>query len=66
MLELFSATPRGINNHNRIKQVTESVGEIIGEISRTEQSIVTRDKANELIVCVDGGHIATMEEGNAA
>ena len=63
VLELFSVGPRAINNHNRIKQVTESVGEIIGEISKTEQSIAAKDKADELILCVDGGHIATREDG---
>ena len=62
IFELFSMKSRRINNHDRIKHVTESLGEVIEKIEETEKSVVIADPAKELVLAVDGGHIKTIEE----
>ena len=61
LFSLFSGVERTINNHDRIKQVTESVGDSIAEISKHEKEVATADGASELILNVDGGHIKTTD-----
>jgi hypothetical protein len=61
LFSLFSGAKRSINNHDRIKQVTESVGASITEISLHEKEIATAEEASELILNVDGGHIKTTD-----
>ena len=62
LFSLFSGAKRTINNHDRIKQVTESVGSSIVEISKHEKEIATINEASELILNVDGGHIKTTDQ----
>lgn len=62
LLSLFSGENRSINNHDRIKQVTESVGSSITEISKHEKEIAIVEEACELVLNVDGGHIKTTDQ----
>ncbi|WP_250311873.1 hypothetical protein [Rickettsia endosymbiont of Oedothorax gibbosus] len=62
LFELFSGKDRQINNHNRIKQVTESVGNAIEDINADEKEMLITEDAVELILNVDGGHIKTTED----
>jgi hypothetical protein len=59
LFALFSGAGRSINNHDRIKQVTESVGAAIAAISQQEKEVLVAEDAEELIVNVDGGHLRT-------
>ena len=61
LFSLFSGVERSINNHDRINQVTESVGCSLVAISQHEREVATTDEADELILNVDGGHIKTTE-----
>ncbi len=61
LFSLFSGVDRSINNHDRIKQVTESIGASITEITRHEKEITVIEEASELILNVDGGHIKTTD-----
>jgi len=62
LFTLFSAAERSINNHDRIKQVTESVGEAIALIAQHEKEVALAEEAVELIVNVDGGHLRTTNQ----
>ena len=62
-LEKLTVHRRPVNNHNKIKKLTNQVGEVLA----TEQLKlpVARDcapAATELIVQVDGGHIPTKDQ----
>jgi hypothetical protein len=59
---LFSGRKRRINNHDRIKHVTESVGQASQILDKEEKEMMTCGPAQELILTVDGGHINTTEE----
>ncbi len=61
ILDLFSGTERAINNHDRVKQTTESVGHALSEITKSETECLNAEGAKELIVNVDGGHVKTRE-----
>lgn len=63
LFSLFSRTKRFINNHDRIKQTAERVGNQVNLLRNIESTVVASDAAEELIVNVDGGHINTIEEG---
>ena len=63
VFELFSMRSRRINNHDRIKHVTESIGRVIEKIGETEKAVTVADAAMELVLNVDGGHINTVEPG---
>ena len=52
---------RGINNHTRIKNITNEVGEALAEKNKHVDESFAIDEAKELIVQVDGGHIKTTE-----
>lgn len=62
LFALFSGSQRSINNHDRIKQVTEAVGSSLSAISKHEKEVAVIDEASELIMNVDGGHVKTTEE----
>ncbi|NQY36847.1 MAG: hypothetical protein HRT37_18160 [Alteromonadaceae bacterium] len=62
LFKTFTAKSRKVNNHNRIKKVTQSVGQTIIDIDQVEKELLNVDEANELIVNVDGGHVKTTEE----
>ena len=62
ILGLFSDSDRVINNHDRVKHITEYVGNRVAKISEIEKEIITVEEANELILHVDGGHIKTIED----
>lgn len=63
LLEMFSGTDRSINNHDRIKQVSESVGNALSKIVAEENEIASISEADELVLNVDGGHIKTTDDG---
>ncbi len=48
---------REINNHQRIKQIVNNVGEALCEINTKESDNLQPQAAKELIVQIDGGHI---------
>jgi transposase-like protein len=62
IFELFSTTNREINNHDRIKHTTESVGRASSLLSKDESAIMFNEDAKELILNVDGGHVKTTED----
>ena len=62
-LEQLNAQPRRINNHTKIKAITNQVGAVLA----TENYLVPRESecataATELIIQVDGGHIPIKEK----
>ena len=57
LLDMFSAQKRRINNHNRIKIITEEMGGILQSINKEEKDLVKIEEAEELILNIDGGHI---------
>jgi len=61
LLTIFSAARRGINNHDRIKHITESVGLSLEQITQTERDVCAAQKVDNLIITVDGGHIKTTQ-----
>ena len=65
ILKKFSSQKRTINNHDRIKQVTESVGQSYTDITQEEKKLITATESKELILNVDGGHVKTIEEGRS-
>lgn len=50
-------TKREINNHQRIKQVINGVGEALCELNIKDTTSLNDKPAKELIVQIDGGHI---------
>jgi hypothetical protein len=62
LLTIFSQKERQVNNHDRVKQVVESVGKVIEQMNKDEKEIITAKPASELILNVDGGHIKTVED----
>jgi hypothetical protein len=59
---LFTNQKRPINNHDRIKQTTEQIGQVIENIREEESEIAGTPPAKELILNVDGGHVKTIED----
>lgn len=53
----FSGGSRKINNHNRIKLTTESIGQSLKVVNQVEQDMLKTEESLELILNVDGGHI---------
>ena len=62
LFSTFSSCKRAINNHDRIKQTTESVGGGFEKISGAEKEITVVEEVKELILNVDGGHIKTTDK----
>jgi hypothetical protein len=62
LFSLFSNQKRPINNHDRIKQTTERIGQIVEDIREEESEIIEISPAKELILNVDGGHVKTTED----
>jgi len=62
VLALFTGGNRGINNHDRVKHVTEAVGAELESINEDEKDIIVANEADELVLNVDGGHIKTTED----
>lgn len=65
IFDTFSGKPRGINNHDRIKSVAESLGQSLYEIKQEERKLIAVEAADELILNVDGGHVKTIEDGRS-
>ena len=65
MFDTFSGKHRGINNHDRIKSVSESLGQSLYEIRQEERKLLAVEAAEEIILNVDGGHVKTIEEGRS-
>jgi hypothetical protein len=62
ILTLFSTKERKINNHDRVKHTTESVGVASQILDKEEKEMIASTNAKELVLNVDGGHIKTTEE----
>lgn len=62
ILEKFATQKRSINNHNRIKEVTHTVGNTLAEVEEEEKHLLKVEEAEEIIVNVDGGHLKTIED----
>jgi len=62
ILDLFSQKSRQINNHDRVKKVVHAVGNALEIMNEEEQEMIIADKAEELILNVDGGHLKTVED----
>lgn len=61
ILSIFSGNSRSINNHDRIKQVTEKMGDALFYLNAQEQEMAAIKQAPELILNVDGGHVKTTK-----
>lgn len=60
---LSSDNTRPVNNKERIKRVLNDVGDIIGDYYNTEAfENEEHEEASELIVHIDGTHVATQEK----
>ena len=62
-LEKLTVHRRRVNNHNKIRQLTDDVGEVLAQ--ENLKPPVEKDcapPANELIVQVDGGHIPIKDQ----
>ena len=63
-LEKFTVHRRPVNNHNKIKLMTNQVGEVLAEENlKPPTKKDCAPPADELIVQVDGGHIPIKEKG---
>lgn len=63
-LEKLNAQRRRINNHDRIKQMTNRLGaQLAQENHKTPKAEEISAPAQTLIVQVDGGHLPTKEKG---
>jgi len=62
IFDQFSNESRKINNHDRVKHVTEAVGGAVDEINKDEKEIIAVEPASELILNVDGGHLKTTDK----
>lgn len=62
LLNLMANTKRATNSHDKIKRVTEAVGQHIADDTRSVRTDHISPAAH-LYVQVDGGHVATVEEG---
>jgi len=62
-LEKLTVHRRRVNNHNHIRQITDNVGAVLAEENlKPPTQKDCAPPAHELIVQVDGGHIATKEK----
>lgn len=61
ILSAMSNKKRSINNHDRIKESTNQVGEILSEKNKQVNAVETSLPAKELIVQIDGGHIKAKD-----
>lgn len=61
LMNLIANTDRSTNSHDRIKRMTEIVGQHIAEHPDAMPTDIK--PAEHLYVQVDGGHIATVEQG---
>lgn len=59
LMNLFSNTERSTNSHDRIKRITETVGNNLAEHPDAPPEEVK--SAAHLYIQVDGGHVATIE-----
>jgi thioredoxin-related protein len=63
IMSLFSMKNRRVNNHERIKSVTDTVGKGVSDILEAEKDVLKVQESKTLILAVDGGHVKTTEEG---
>jgi hypothetical protein len=63
ILSAMSNKKRSINNHKRIKTLTNQVGKILSEKNKTVTEDSNLTPAKELIVQIDGGHIKSKDTG---
>ena len=61
LFTMFSAKKRRINNHNRIKIVTEEIGEVLEAVNKEEKELIKIEDAEELVLNIDGGHIKSKD-----
>jgi hypothetical protein len=60
-MEQMCNKKRDVNNHNRIKHITNEIGGTLAEKNKVSEISFDIDEAKDLVVQVDGGHIKTTE-----
>ena len=60
-LEAMCNKKREVNNHNRVKEITNQVGSVFSEKNKKAKSTNKENDAKHLILQVDGGHVKTKE-----
>ena len=60
LMNLFSNAARSTNSHDRIKRITETVGQHLAEHPDVPPTDIK--SADHLYVQVDGGHVASLEQ----
>jgi hypothetical protein len=60
LMNLIANTQRSTNSHDKIKRMTETVGQHIAEYPDSPQKPIK--SADHLYVQVDGGHVATVDQ----
>jgi hypothetical protein len=62
-LEQWNGHPRRVNNHTRVKRMTDKVGAVLAEHNHiTPAAEVCAAPAQDLLIQVDGGHIPIQEK----
>ncbi|RAP36530.1 hypothetical protein DID80_05055 [Candidatus Marinamargulisbacteria bacterium SCGC AAA071-K20] len=59
----MSSKDRRINNHGRVQNQSEEIGNKLKKINNEERELLTIPEEKERIVAVDGGHVNTKEDG---
>lgn len=65
LLDMMSQANRKINNHTRIQDCADVVGDTIREVQREEKVLATIKAAPELIIQVDGGHVNSADDSRS-
>ena len=64
LINRFSGKRRRINNHEKIHATSEQVGQSLSHLHQIEETVLSSEGAEELIIHVDGGHIKSTEESH--
>jgi hypothetical protein len=61
ILDTMSNKKRSINNHERVKTITNQVGEVLSDNNKNYNEYENPTPAKEMIIQVDGGHIKSKD-----
>ena len=62
---MMSQTPRKINNHTRVQDCADVVGDTIRIVQAEEKALAPIEAASELIIQVDGGHVNSADDARS-
>lgn len=65
LLDMMSHAPRKINNHTRVQDCADVVGDTIRILQAEEKILATTEAASELIIQVDGGHVNSADDSRS-